>query len=243
MTNLLLFNRQPFLPTLVGTSLKLWLDSSDTSTITASANKVSLWLDKSGNNNNAAQATGANQPTLTASRINGLPALVFDGATSYLETSTALLNSFTNTSATLFIVTKCSVIKASSIISASPTSALFNIHLPWTDQVAYWDYGGFGSGRLTGAWGGTVNTPYAWTFDVNSTIEQNIYRNNVMIATKASGLLYAFGTTQTTRIGIQATTGNFYNGDIAEILIYNRFLTDAEKSTVNTYLMRKWGIA
>ena len=50
--------------------LKLWLDASDSSTITKDgSNKVSQWSDRSGNNNHATQGTAANQPTLGTNEI------------------------------------------------------------------------------------------------------------------------------------------------------------------------------
>ncbi|MDG1508272.1 MAG: hypothetical protein P8Q53_00660, partial [Flavobacteriaceae bacterium] len=57
----------------------LWLDASDSSTITDSGGKVSLWKDKSGNGNHARQNTSANQPT----SISGV--ITFDGSDDYLE--------------------------------------------------------------------------------------------------------------------------------------------------------------
>ena len=50
-------------------SLNLWLDAADTSTITHSANAVSQWNDKSGNNNHAT-ASSAN-PTTGSDTIDG----------------------------------------------------------------------------------------------------------------------------------------------------------------------------
>lgn len=44
---------------------KMWLDASDSSSVTTSGSSVSAWNDKSGNGNNATQATAANQPTYT----------------------------------------------------------------------------------------------------------------------------------------------------------------------------------
>lgn len=55
-----------------------WYDADDASTITESGGAVSQWDDKSGNGHNLAQATGAEQPVLTASTINDLPSLCFD---------------------------------------------------------------------------------------------------------------------------------------------------------------------
>ena len=58
-------------------TLKLWLDASDSSTITHSSNAVSQWNDKSGNNNHATQATSSNKPSTNTSSQNGLNVLDF----------------------------------------------------------------------------------------------------------------------------------------------------------------------
>jgi hypothetical protein len=68
---------QPFSP--LDLSPALWLDASDTATITASLGSVSQWDDKSGNGRNVTQGTAAAQPTTGASTLNGLNVLNFDG--------------------------------------------------------------------------------------------------------------------------------------------------------------------
>jgi len=241
----LLFNRQPFLPSVLGTSLKLWLDASDTSTITHSVGAVSSWGDKSGNGNNATQATGASQPTLTSNSINGKSALVFDGTDDFLTAPTSVMNSCSNTSITVFIVSITSVVKAADVIALSPFLAnpSFSVLLPFSNSLIYFDYTNNSTGRLAVAWGGTVGTPYLWTLDSNSTIQKNIYRNGVQIATTATASVANFSTTYSLNIGARAAASNHFNGSIGEILIYNRFLTNAEKASVNAYLMNKWGIA
>ena len=57
----------------------LWLDASDLSTITV-ATGVSEWRDKSGNERNFSQGTSANQPDFTPNRLNGNPAVSFNGS-------------------------------------------------------------------------------------------------------------------------------------------------------------------
>jgi len=57
----------------------LWLDASDTSTITEVGGAVSQWDDKSGNGNDVAQGTAAAQPTSGTRTINSLNVLDFDG--------------------------------------------------------------------------------------------------------------------------------------------------------------------
>jgi hypothetical protein len=54
----------------------LWLDASDTSTITASGGLVSAWADKSGNSRNMSQSTSSVQPSYTDTK-NGLSVVTF----------------------------------------------------------------------------------------------------------------------------------------------------------------------
>ncbi|MBT5915795.1 MAG: LamG domain-containing protein, partial [Opitutae bacterium] len=51
-----------YLPLSLGSSLRLWLDANDSSTITHSSNAVSEWRDKSGNGFNLTQSTAGSKP-------------------------------------------------------------------------------------------------------------------------------------------------------------------------------------
>ena len=66
-------------------NLSLWLDASDTSTITHTSNAVAQWADKSGNNYHATQETAANKPILNSTGLNGKPAITFDGTNDYFD--------------------------------------------------------------------------------------------------------------------------------------------------------------
>jgi hypothetical protein len=80
--------------------LALWLDADDASTITLNGSTVSQWNDKSGNARHVSQATAANQPTLTASGLNGKPEIRFDGVNDYLAAASPLIG----TTHSLFVV-------------------------------------------------------------------------------------------------------------------------------------------
>lgn len=67
-------------PAELGSSLTLWLDASDISTITKDGSDyVSQWNDKSGNSNHVYQSTGSLQPLYSSSNsvANNRPAIVF----------------------------------------------------------------------------------------------------------------------------------------------------------------------
>ena len=46
----------------------------------ADGTAISTWKDRTSNNNNASQATAANQPTYETNEVNGQPAIKFDGS-------------------------------------------------------------------------------------------------------------------------------------------------------------------
>ena len=71
-------------PAELGSSLALWLDAADASTITLNGSTVSQWWDKSGNGNHVSQATAAFQPDYTLSAINGKPAVDYQAETDTL---------------------------------------------------------------------------------------------------------------------------------------------------------------
>jgi len=51
------------------------------------------------------------------------------------------------------------------------------------------------------------------------------------------------GDTVTIKIGAGASGTNFTNGNINEIIIFNRALKNLERTAIEQYLSSKWGIA
>ena len=66
-------------------STDLWLDASDSSTITLNGSTVSQWSDKSGNGRHYTQPTAASQPGYSTGALNGRPILTFDGVDDFLD--------------------------------------------------------------------------------------------------------------------------------------------------------------
>lgn len=62
-------------PTNLGSSLALWLDADDASTITLNGSSVSQWGDKSANGFNVSQINAAQQPSYTLNSLNGRPGI------------------------------------------------------------------------------------------------------------------------------------------------------------------------
>ena len=55
-----------------------WFDAADSTTLTPKVGNVSLWQDKSGNQNHASQATFTRRPASGSTTIGGLNAVAFD---------------------------------------------------------------------------------------------------------------------------------------------------------------------
>ena len=74
------WNQSFWQPDSLGSSLALWLDAADASTITLNSSNVSQWSDKSGNGRHVAQSLATLQPAYITTAINNKPAVRFDGS-------------------------------------------------------------------------------------------------------------------------------------------------------------------
>lgn len=213
--------------------LQLWLDAADTATIADSSGSVSQWDDKSGLGNNAAQGTGANQPTTALDTINGKNVIDFDGTTDFFDltsdvTLTADYSVFivSNTDDTasdrFFLGDDGTSIK----IGISNTGALFVRVL------------NAGSSDTTETFSSGNSILYI-TRNAANKVDQGF--NGEALNRLYSDVAQS-GTTTIGRIGVD-NASLFWDGNIAEVIIYNRALTSAERSDVEKQLALKWGIS
>jgi hypothetical protein len=213
--------------------LTLWLKADSLGLSDGTA--VSTWTDSSGTGNNATQATGVNQPIFKTNIVNGKPTVRFDGSNDSLTFSSSPADT------SVFVVASLGVAPAS--------------------QTAYAPFTVFGTGtplagidltcRLTGTnWGVYVGSDLSSGEDlVNGTfniIEATtsgagtvIYRNGVQKATSGSR---SNGDGSTAQIASQTGSSRWFNGDIAEILIYDSVLSQIDRTNVEKYLSAKYAI-
>ena len=74
--------KQLWTPAALDSSLALWLDADDFSTITLNGSTVSQWRDKSGNGRHVSQNIASAQPEFAATGLNSKPTLRFNSPTS-----------------------------------------------------------------------------------------------------------------------------------------------------------------
>jgi hypothetical protein len=237
----------PFIPT---NGLSLWLDANDSATVLNSGtpatngDPVSQWSDKSGNNNHATQSNGSLQPILSTNTLNGKPTIYFDGSGQQLN----FVNNIAGDVYSIFIVCKNT--------DNSVGSMFF-----WNNQNNFASYFGVikdpnwnpvGKNRLLlsnyDANGGYGNSDFAYSglLANNDFFLGSAVRNNSNIKVCLDGIKGdTFGSfTRTDTFNKIGGYGFGYeiNGNIAEIIAYNRALSDLEKRDVETYLNSKYNL-
>ena len=234
----------PRLPTFSPTSitgLRLWMDATDTSSMTfSSGSNISQWRDKSGLGNHAT-ATGS--PVLTGISINAYPAIV-TASGQYFTGPTSV----TGTTLTVFAVAKTTRTLPNGGLDQRLVSLVngANVDYGRADSVIALFNQGSGSSSITtwrlGSVAGSViatNTPFQVVSKYDGT-NGSIWEDGSLGGSSASS-----GTFGITKYGIgnQANpTSENWIGSIGEVIIYNTALTDTQRQLVEGYLAWKWGL-
>jgi len=212
----------------------LWLDAYDSSTIIHTSDAVSQWLDKSGNSNHATQGTGANQPTLVASGLNGKSVLSFDGTADHLISSN-------------FVLQNAHSIYAVAKSNTNGYRRILNIEKYY--------YLGNGNGNNDFA---TFYGSGAWNSADTNTPAKSVEAHSILVAVSdgTNAIPYHNGTAQNSllsNMGGPAPAGitigkhsskseHYWDGHIAEIIIFNENHSNTEREKVEGYLAHKWGL-
>lgn len=236
-------------------NLGLWLDASDTSSLTLNANTVSEWRDKSGNGRHFAQATAASQPNAVNRTQNGRRVLDFEGAQELLGNA-ASLNILRNVGgATIMAALQYDVLAT---ISATRTAVFVSTNSNAVQARAALasfapavDSFGAGGRRLDANSFASVSvTITANQQNVAAAIldyansDAFIYRNGSLGSSSLS-FQTTGNTPDTDALGVTVGSGNgqnFMDGWLGEVLIWPRALSAAERAAAERYLGRKWGI-
>ncbi len=231
--------------------LALWLDAADDTTFSySSGTSVSQWRDKSGNNRHFFQATAGNQPSRN-SVINSRKTVQFTAASSqYLRYNDKIINN-TTAGSVFFVWRTAGETQAyanlldnyhggSNALYAGFTIERNNV----SDQLSWGFYSsGFAQAGTTGFVSYSNNTSYVYYITKDST---NIAAkaNGYSVATNVSPSATWVEDTKGWLIGCWGsnteTFSRFYNGQIAEIIIFSKGLSDTEAKQVTNYLSLKW---
>jgi len=245
----------------------LWLDANDVDgnfTTGGSFTDGTQWKDKSSASNASAhQITSANTPSINVNNLNGLNVVTFDG-NDYMDIDSGAFGMLRNTTgATVFAVARPTATPTQGghrvfMVSTGDNSASSRAGFNFFDSFGT-SIGGIGDAGLAGRRldadgyqrinGGDVTlgqfSIWAGEFDyANGAI--SLYQDGAL-ATTVSSFQTAGNTSDTDslniRIGADASLTNargFFTGDLAELIVYDRVLTDSERALVEQYLSAKW---
>lgn len=232
----------PFTPASIS-GLSLWLDASDTSTITQSAGAVSQWNDKSTELNHATQGTSANQPTTNTRTINGRNVLDFDGSNDFFDLPSGLYN-INQADNALFMVIQQDTTGNASLFDgkqAGFSNRIYGLRSDTSGTRYSFMNGNYGNDALLTTTYDSNAHIYVGRRNALGTNGVQIFKDGVIGATLGTGA----ANTALDQIVISKHFGgsfDFLNGAIAEIIIYRGTKTNGELNQVGNYLASKWGI-
>lgn len=217
------------------TTNRLWL-RADTAVV-HSGGVVSQWNDISGNGLALAQAIGADRPTLVSNVVNGRPVIRFDGTSDFLSTSyNASLNAAAHTVLLVARVTGGASTSRVVLYSADSLNGLGYTLQATTGNIWQYRTGSFGPGSFNTFDGGSIVTNQ-WEMFAGYPLD--FYQNGTYIS---SGSNWGQNTSQPFYLGRKEGAPNFFNGDIAEVIVYNTSLSATQRILVENYLSSKYNL-
>ena len=238
----------PHQATIPTAGLTLALRASDLSGVVAEGGLVQSWVSSTGGT--SATGSGSTAPTFISSGINGKPIVRFDGANDFLTLS----NGFANFSAgmSVYVVMRPTVLQwGFKVLMLGNGAGAQEIGLGRAGESAgyqYFTHGDAGSvdwfntddGLVAGqaALISMLQEPGAAFGTSFAEVARNgvpLFGKNVWVPAQATRSLNYIGKSHYSVDGL-------FQGDIAEILIYNRTLTATEQTSVRQYVSQTYGL-
>ncbi len=218
--------------------LRLWLDAADTTSLVYLNNKLSRWMDKSGYGHDAVQEDTRQQPDVET-WSKGVSSVRFTGDSQFLSVPPKARGQWV--SGSVFVVFK------PGFQSRSVNPALVGLS---QDRTPFWglSVGGNLSSVLTQrgtqapqsfSYAFAQNQPYVLSL-VWKDLQEQLFVNRQFVGvqqidTRQEGVIQS-----PLFIGAFNAIDDFFTGDIAEVLMFNRSVSDAERQELENYLAFKW---
>ena len=224
-------------PNAITKGLNFWLRADD------GASSGSQWNDYSGYNHNALQPAVGSQPVTDAKGINFNYSLRFDGAADFLDINTTRVHP---DSATIFVAGSGSGFAAvRDLVGSGAVGSAHGMEfrlssasggLQWLENAA----------SVIGVAGVRTyveNRPYLFSGTQNNLANGiKLYQNFGFDAQGTIGLSPSTANLVSIGSRTMAARGLFWQGNISEVIVYDRVLPDTERQLVESYLGLKYGI-
>ncbi|MFY0605454.1 MAG: choice-of-anchor D domain-containing protein, partial [Cyclobacteriaceae bacterium] len=228
-----------------GTSaLQLWVKADAGTNTTTDGDAITSWIDQSGYGHSFANATS---PAYQSNVLNGQPVIRFDHGESMQ--ATGFTDNFTSTGFTIFTIAKWDApggdqgflgFKSQTGLGSNQGVTFFVDDLNGTSTTLR--VSSPSSGSLGGStWSSTTTDPHLLSF-TRSTSLLNAYDGGTNVVNDVNeGAIY--DGTDPWIIGNYYNSNNkFFDGDVAEFILYEGVLTTAPRIIVENYLSAKYDI-
>lgn len=209
-------------------STNLWLRSDYEASSTQ-------WLDYSGALNHAKLATSGTPPALSTASGDILnyhrPMKTYSA--SAFQTISGVFGKASNQHSVFVVGNKVGSGQHTPISEDLGGTARWSTHLPWSDDVIYYDFPNTTSGRIS-KWYGNPQVTEIWNWDLNNA-QQRIWKTRSLFASKTNNTVPVSLWTNTL---VGADGGSrFY-----EIIMNNGGLDSLERQKIQSYLAFKYGM-
>jgi hypothetical protein len=224
-------------------NLLSWLRADAGVTYNSSTNKASLWADQSANGYNGSQPTVANQPTIAFNTVNGLPSLVFSGS-EFLKLPSGLAN-FTAGCSIFLVLNPTTLSTNNTALDLSNGSLSNNLSLKESNSsggVEFIAANGTTSSNVNSSSGLTASSFQLIEVIYDGVSNAELLLNGTALASSATMQSSINVTRANNFIGQSGGGGNYFQGSIAEMLLYNIAMTTVQRQAVEEYLVQKYAL-
>lgn len=239
----------PPFPTISG--LQLWLDASDADTLynatsggslVAADGGVARWEDKSGNGRHATQGTSSSRPLRKTAIIGNLDVLRFDGSDDYLN----LLTDFRWWPQGTFFVVLGNASNSNFWYGTDRADEDPQIRLSNSTSSGFWYYASSYKLQDDAGHYDAIGTGSVRTILLNGTAYKSFSNGTLKNSSTLTAAVSANNPTASHTLGAfiapNSNNSSYASVDIAEIIIYDSALSDANREAVENYLLAKWAI-
>jgi len=198
------------------------------------------WVDQSGQKSNAAQPDIPARPAYLATGLNGLPTLDFDGQEDFLRFASGF-GDFSHGLAA-FIVARPLASACASMLELSNGSEIEDVSFGmWQDK---WLYEVGDNYLQSGSVQQSEPALYSLVHRAVGTVRMRVDGNLLDDATFALPVVPATSVRTTNFVGNTTYGGDCtkFKGQISEVILYSRAVTEGEGLTIEGYLAKHWAL-
>jgi len=237
------------------TNLGLWLTAergtfNTGTTLATNGQSITTWADQSGRStNNATNAgTATTRPTFSSTGPNGLPVLNFNALSAQTLSSALNINPTVLPNISVIVVAAASTVVPTTFAKIwGHDDGAYDRAVGIDNRAPGFNFGYFaGSGTGTGV-GGLANLS-AGNYFISTAVYAGGTGGTFSGWHDNAGIVSSATVSNTTGAGVLSigsinSTAEYWNGPIAEFIVIEKALNEAERVILNNYLAAKYGLA